>query len=145
MAATTAADLALAYQNTDDLTDEQIDALLARATARLQAKAQAKDNNQDVMKLDTDQRLTFPKLQTGQLEKPYISTTKQNVATADNARLLDESQRKKAVGIRRVSEPVMSKKLAKEVCNPNASLERNCNEENQSQIFLEQSPAAVLA
>ena len=98
--------------NDEDLTDEQIDALLARATARLKAKAQT----QEVAKLDkAEATYTFPKLQVGMLEKPYVSTSKHNVATADSARLVDDKQRKKADGIRRVEEPVKAKKLAEEV------------------------------
>ena len=86
-----------------DLTEEQIDALLAGATARLKAKSQSKELT------SVHETYTFPKLQTGDLEKPYVSTTKQNIATADSARLVDEKQRKKADGIRRVEEPVMAK------------------------------------
>jgi hypothetical protein len=112
MAALMAPEKALNSGGDEDLTDEQIDALLARATARLKAKSQS----QDVATLDeAKETYTFPKLQTGNIEKPYVSTTKHNVATADSARLVDEKQRKKADGIRRVEEPVQAKRLAKEV------------------------------
>lgn len=95
------------------MSDEQIEALLARATARLKAK---KSDSQDILKLDNDEEnYKFPRLQTGEITKPYLTTNKQHVATADAARLVDDKQRKKADGIRRVEEPVHSKKLAREV------------------------------
>jgi hypothetical protein len=99
-------------QGDEDLTAEQIDALLARATARLKAKSQSQDVG---TRNEAKETYTFPKLQTGNIEKPYVSTTKRNVATADSARLVDEKQRKKADGIRRVEEPVQARELAKEV------------------------------
>jgi hypothetical protein len=113
-----------------DLTDEQIDALLARASARLKAKSQS----QELLTLDkSEESYHIPKLQTGEIAKPYTTSTKQNVAIADAARLVDEKQRKKADGIRVVSESVASKKLAREVCQTHTSLSVNavvCNEEN---------------
>ena len=71
----------------DDLTDEQIEELLARAAARLQEKA--KDRQ---LTKHTEQSLNFPKLDAGDLEKPYVST-KGDVATIDSSRLLDQRRR----------------------------------------------------
>ena len=142
MAATTAPETALNSQINEDLTDEQMDALLDRATARLKAKSQS----QDLVVLEGEREAyVFPKLDTGKVEKPYISTTIQNVTTADAARLVDDKQRKKANGIRRVEEPVQSKKLAREVRIQPLYTMNHCYEENSTQISLEQSPAAVLA
>ena len=111
MAAATAPEKVSRGQEDDSLTDEHIDELLARATARLREKA----NSKDILKNDEQQSYNFPKLQTGQLEKPYVSSNG-NVATVDAPRLLEEKQRKQANGIRRVEEPVAAKKLALEVC-----------------------------
>lgn len=93
----------------EELTDEQIEQLLARATARLQEKAK----QQQLTKSST-QTLTFPKLDAGQLEKPYVET-KGDVATVDASRLLEEKHRKQANGIRKVEDPVTAKKAAAEV------------------------------
>ncbi|KXT13709.1 hypothetical protein AC579_8104 [Pseudocercospora musae] len=92
----------------DDLTDEQIEELLARATARLQEKA--KDRQ---LTKHTVQTRNLPKLDAGDLEKPYVST-KGSVATIDSSRLLDQKQRKKAEGIRKVEDPVAARKVADE-------------------------------
>jgi hypothetical protein len=141
MAAMPAPEPVLNSQVNGDLTDEQMDALLDRATARLKAKSQS----QDLVNLDEkEDAYTFPKLDTGKVEKPYISTTTQNVATADAARLVDDKQRKKADGIRRVEEPVQNKKLAREVRIQPLYTMNHCYEENSTQKPLEQSPAAVL-
>src|ERR1700761_3956467 len=99
MAATIAPERAHSGGGHEDLTDEQIDALLARATARLKAKAQS----QEVAKVDkSEETYSFPKLQTSNIDKPYVSTSKHNVAISDSSRLVDDRQRKKADGIRRV-------------------------------------------
>ena len=130
MAAITAPERVQKRPADDDLTDEQIDALLARASARLKAKSQS----HEVLKLDkSEESYNIPKLQTGEIAKPYTTSTKQNVAVADAARLVDDKQRKKADGIRVVSEPVASKKLAREVCWTLMFLFTTavaCNEEN---------------
>ncbi|KAK3075234.1 dTDP-fucopyranose mutase [Teratosphaeriaceae sp. CCFEE 6253] len=91
-----------------DLSDDEIEKLLARATARLQQKASSQHLSTSA-KLD----LNFPKLDAGKLERPYI-TTKGDVASIDAKRLLDEKQRKQANGFRKVEDPVASKKAALE-------------------------------
>ena len=112
MAAMIAPERALNRNADEDLTDEQMDALLDRATARLKAKSQS----QDLVTLREQKEIyTFAKLETGRVEKSYISSNKEGVAIADAARLVDDQQRKKAGRIRRVEEPVQSKKLAREV------------------------------
>lgn len=93
----------------DDLSDEQIEALLARATARLQKKSKGKE-----VAKPTGPQYTFPKLNPGGIEKPYVSE-KGEVATLDSARLLEEKDRKQANGIRQVVDPVVDKKMALEV------------------------------
>lgn len=112
MPAATALAYAKAGDMEDDATDEQIEELLARATARLKAKRQS--TSHDVLKLDHGESYTFPKLETGKLEKPYVSH-KDGVANVDAARLVAEQQRKQANGVRKVEDPVTAKKLAVEV------------------------------
>ena len=94
----------------DDLSDEQMEALLARATARLQSNA----NGAAQQSGDGKNKFNFPKLNAGELDKPYVST-KGDVATVDASRLLEEKQRRQADGPRKVEDPVMAKKLAVEV------------------------------
>jgi hypothetical protein len=124
----------------DDLTDEQIEGLLARATARLKAKNQS--SSQDVLKLDGGESYTFPKLETGQLEKPYVSQ-KDGVASVDASRLVAEQQRKQANGVRKVQDPITAKKMAIEVSFTTFS---NILLAMRKSIpySLEQSPGAVL-
>ena len=111
MAATLAPERESHSQTDEDLTDEQIEELLARATARLREESKWKD----VVKLDEEQTSRCPKLETGKLEKPYISH-KGDVATVDASRLLEEKHRKQASGVRIVEDPVAARTLAIEVC-----------------------------
>ena len=90
-----------------DLSDEQIDELLARATARLQAKA---GNGSTQL----TQKFTFTKLNTGKLVKPYV-TAKGDIASIDASRLLEEKHRTQANETRIVEDPAKVKKLALEV------------------------------
>ncbi|KAK0319862.1 dTDP-fucopyranose mutase [Friedmanniomyces endolithicus] len=92
-----------------DLLDDQIEELLARATARLQQKA----TTQELATSRPKQHFNFPKLDTGKVEKPYISS-KGDVATVDAKRLLEEKQRKQANTVRNVEDPVTAKKTALE-------------------------------
>ncbi len=117
----------------EDLTDEQIDQLLARATARLKDKSKA--DSQDVLKLAAEDTYTFPKLEPCKLEKPYV-TQKDGLAAVDGPRLVEERQRKQATnGVRKVTDPVAVKRMAIEVSH-NPSIDVCCNEENLSHIIL---------
>ncbi|SMR56830.1 unnamed protein product [Zymoseptoria tritici ST99CH_3D1] len=93
----------------DELSDEQIEQLLARATARLQEKSK----QTQLIQKNESHSYTFPKLDAGALEKPYV-TTKGDIATVDSSRLLKEKLRKQAEGIRKVEDPVTSKKALEE-------------------------------
>lgn len=95
----------------DEMSDEQMEELLAQATQRLREK----EASQQLVKTDSKDTFTFPKLNAGQLEKPY-TTTKNGVARVDSPRLLQEQDRKQANGTRKVEDPVAAKKLALEVC-----------------------------
>lgn len=122
----------------DDLTDEQMDELLARASARLKEQSKLKD----LMKLDEKEAYTFPKLQTGKLEQPYVSN-QGDVATVDAKRLVEGKDRKQSNGIRRVEEPVAAKKLAIEVCRRTTNIHIRAMRKIVPNL-LEQSPGAVL-
>lgn len=91
-----------------ELSDEQMEQLLARATDRLQQQRGA------VSKTGQQNSYSFPKLNAGKLEKPYMAS-KGDVATVDASRLLEEKERKKANGIRSVEDPLMAKQVALEV------------------------------
>jgi len=123
-----------------DLLDDQIEELLARATARLQQKA----TTQELATSRPKQHFNFPKLDTGKVEKPYISS-KGDVATVDAKRLLEEKQRKQANTVRKVEDPVTAKKTALEVSSaPISGTQAPCYEENFPNLHLERSPGAVL-
>ncbi|KAK5112697.1 hypothetical protein LTR85_011208 [Meristemomyces frigidus] len=89
----------------EDLSDEQIEELLARATARLQQSASVREAASNAF--------SFPKLNAGKLDKPYVST-KGDIASLDAPRLLEEKQRKQANGIRKVEDPVTAEKMTLE-------------------------------
>lgn len=112
MAAPTALDRARTKSAEDDLTDEQIEELLARATNRVQAKAASKPTRAN----DISQERAVSKLNTGALKEPYI-LSKGDVTTFDAARLANtEKQPKKGNGIRVVQNPGAVKRMADEVC-----------------------------
>ena len=94
----------------EDISDEQIEALLARATARAQANSTITTQDSESSK----NKFNFPKLNAGELDKPYVSTSG-DIATVDSKRLLDEKQRRQASGPRKVEDNVAAKKLAVEV------------------------------
>ncbi len=95
----------------EELTDEQIDKLLARASERLQAKKAATS----LAKKEEAPRYNLQKLNPGKLVKPYVST-QGDIAIVNATRLVDEKQQKQANGIRKVIDPVAAKKLSEEVC-----------------------------
>lgn len=94
------------HHEEDDLSDEQMQQMLARAAQRRKDGA--------ILKLgdDTDsnnKQFTFPKLNTGDIAKPYISTSG-DVAQIDSSRLLKEKDRALSNQIRKVEDPVVVKK-----------------------------------
>lgn len=121
----------------DDLTDEQVEQMLLRATERLK-----RSSSTELAKKAEAQRYNFPKLQTGQLKTPYVSSDG-NVATLDSKRVSDQTQRKGANGIRRVEDPLASKKAAQEVRHLLPYLVYGY-EEIFPNSFLEQSSGTVL-
>jgi len=92
----------------EDLTDEQMEEMLAQATTRLREKEESA-----MFKTEAPQKYTFPKMNAGDLEKPYV-VTKGHIAEADKARLIDEKYRQTGSLIRKVEDPVTARKLAEE-------------------------------
>lgn len=92
----------------EDLTDEQMEEMLAQATTRLREKEES-----TMFKTEAPQKYTFPKMNAGDLEKPYV-VTKGHIAEADKARLIDEKYRQTGSLIRKVEDPVTARKLAEE-------------------------------
>jgi len=90
----------------EDLSEEQIEQLLQQAEARLRAGSLVVSFNR------TSDLL--PHLDTSALVKPYVNI-KGDVARADTGRLIDEKTRKLAVGIRKVEDPVFTKRKLLEV------------------------------
>lgn len=93
----------------EELTDEQMEEMLAQATTRLREKEQSK-----MFQMDAPQTFSFPKMDAGKMDKPYV-TTKGHIAQADKARLIDDKYRQGDSLIRKVEDPVTAKKLAAEV------------------------------
>lgn len=94
-----------------ELSDQQIQEMLAGASERLKQKA----TTIDVSNTNTAQSYNFPKLQTGKLERPYVQNIG-DVAVVDDKRLLDRRHRQQASTFRKVDDPVTTKKMAIEVC-----------------------------
>ena len=93
----------------EDLTDEQMEEMLAQATTRLREKEESK-----MFRTEASQKFSFPKMDAGALEKPYV-VTKGHVAHADKSRLVNDKDRQTGSLIRKVEDPVTAKKLADEV------------------------------
>lgn len=99
-----------AQSKEQDITDEQIDQLLLRAEERLRDPASALE------RLDKDFSVLRQtrKLNTSGLPAPYVVLNGE-VAIADPRRLVEESTRTMANGIRRVEDPLVTKRRKLEV------------------------------
>lgn len=104
----------------EELTDEQMEEMLAQATTRLREKEESK-----MFESEEPQKFNFPKMNAGNLEKPYV-TTKGHVAEADKARIVGQKIRDDDSLIRKVEDPVTAKKLAAEVRSHHFSFHSNC-------------------
>ena len=104
-----------ATRQDENLTDEQVEQMLARATQQLKERK----NSNELAKKSEVQTYNFPKLQTGQLEQPYASSHG-DVASLDSKRIVEQKQRTGQHGIRKVEDPVASKKAAQEVRSTDA-------------------------
>lgn len=94
----------------DELSDEQMQQMLARAAARKQESISLRLAGEETK----DKQFSFPKLSTGEIAKPYVSTTGQ-VAQVDSSRLLQEKDRVLADKIRKIEDPVALKQKKAEV------------------------------
>lgn len=122
-----------------DLTDEQMEEMLAQATTRLREK-----ENSKALQSSQPQRFVFPKLDAGNLEKPYV-VTKGPVAEADKARLLEEKDRPAEGVIRKVEDPVAARQFTAEVRAIFSQFYHIYMRKIFPNFFLEQSRGAVMA
>ncbi|THW32235.1 rRNA-processing protein FCF2 [Aureobasidium pullulans] len=101
--------ISFAPQHEEELSDEQMQEMLAQAARR------RKENASSVALVDKDDgvvkagQFNFPKLNTGEMVQPYVSDAG-DVATVDRSRLLGEQDRKLSNQIRKVEDPVAVKK-----------------------------------
>jgi len=92
----------------EELSDEQIQALLKKAEARLRERASSAAK--DVSTLPK-----FPRLNVGEIAQPYVRTNG-DVARVDPSKLLGKRERDLANKIRKVEDPVAVKQRLSEVC-----------------------------
>ena len=100
--------------NEDDLSDEQIYALLQRAKSRLQEKSTITTRGKGSVK----NLPNLPKLDVGTLPQPYVRSIGE-IACADPARLLRKEDRDLSNRIRKVEDPLVVKKQLAEVSHLN--------------------------
>ena len=105
--------ISFAPQHEEELSDEQMQEMLAQAAKRRQEKASVALFDKDDK--DKANQFNFPKLNTGEMVQPYVSNGG-DVATVDRSRLLAEQDRKLSNQIRKVEDPVAIKKKTLEVC-----------------------------
>lgn len=123
-------------QEVDDLNDEQMQELLAQAAQRLQQNTALRLSD------DTKTKFNFPKLSTGEIAKPYVSS-KGDIAHLDSSRLLQEKDRRLSNQARKVEDPVVLREKSAKVRNFLLTLPI-AYEEDIPNFLLEQSPGTVL-
>lgn len=105
--------ISYAPRHEEDLSDEQMQEMLAQAARRRKENASVALFDKDDK--DKASQFNFPKLNTGEMVQPYVSNSG-DVATVDRSRLLAEQDRKLSNQIRKVEDPVAVKKKMLEVC-----------------------------
>jgi hypothetical protein len=105
--------ISFAPQHEEELSDEQMQEMLAQAARRRQENASIA--LLDKGDKDKANQFNFPKLNTGEMIQPYVSNAG-DVATVDRSRLLSDHDRKLSNQIRKVDDPVAVKKKTIEVC-----------------------------
>ena len=105
--------ISFAPQHEEELSDEQMQEMLAQAARRRKEDASVALFDKDDK--DKANQFNFPKLNTGEMVQPYVSNAG-DVATVDRSRLLAEQDRKLSNQIRKVEDPVAVKKKMLEVC-----------------------------
>lgn len=120
----------------DDMTDDQMQAMLEEAAARLRQNA--------VMQVDKDQstQFKFPRLETGAIAHSYV-TSKDGVAHLDPTRRMNERDWKLSNQIRKVEDPVVVSNRKAEV-RKHPVLPQHAYEEDNPNFSLEQSSGTVL-
>lgn len=97
--------------DSEDLSPEQIDALLKRAEQRLRDAQQLASSASEL-------NLNLPKLSPSSLPTPYIQSQKNGLAKAEQKSLVDESQRKLAEKPRVINDPIAEKNRKKQKGRP---------------------------
>lgn len=135
--------ISFAPQHEEELSDEQMQEMLAQAARR-------RKENVSVALFDKDDKdkgnqFNFPKLNTGEMVQPYVSNAG-DVAVVDRSRLLAEQDRKLSNQIRKVEDPVAVKKKMLEVCSETFLLLHSflAYEENYPNFFLTRNQGTVL-
>jgi hypothetical protein len=134
--------ISFAPQHEEDLSDEQMQEMLAQAAKRRQEKASVALFDKDDK--DKANQFNFPKLNTGEMVQPYVSNAG-DVATVDRSRLLSEQDRKLSNQIRKVEDPVAFKKKTLEVRSDISFLSHSlAYEENYPNFSLTRNQGTVL-
>jgi hypothetical protein len=134
--------ISFAPQHEEDLSDEQMQEMLAQAAKRRQEKASVALFDKDDK--DKVNQFNFPKLNTGGMVQPYVSNAG-DVATVDRSRLLSEQDRKLSNQIRKVEDPVAFKKKTLEVRSDISFLSHPlAYEENYPNFLLTRNQGTVL-
>jgi hypothetical protein len=96
------------HEEEEDLSEEQMDALLEAAEARLRQNDSAPRSSGTSYKI--------PKLQSSGSDTPYV-TTEGHVARVDRSKMVDAKTQSAAnAGVRKVEDPLVVKRRAEEVC-----------------------------
>ena len=101
----------------DDMTDEQMQDILVRASTRLRQK-------EEMQKAQQTEQFTLPRLSTGEIARPYVST-KKGVAHMNGQQQVSEQQRKLSNQVRKVEDPVVVQQRLTEVCSTDLIYEGN--------------------
>lgn len=134
--------ISFAPQHEEDLSDEQMQEMLAQAAKRRQENASVALADDEAK----SNRFNFPKLNTGEMVQPYVSN-KGDVAKVDSSRLLAQQDRKLSNQIRKVEDPVAVKKQMLEVrtlITLHPPFTPLAYEENYPNFFLTRSRGTVL-
>jgi len=121
----------------EDLTDEQMQALLDQAADRLRQGTSLQTFEDD----DEEKQYKFPRLDVGEITQSYVRPHK-GVVQMEKVDRHYENQRKSSNQIRKVEDPVAVRQRAAEVCHLWSF--HFAYEEDISQLPLEQSPGTVL-
>jgi len=96
-----------------DMTDEQMQALLEQATNRLRQGSSLQS-----LEKEDERRYAFPRLEVGDLPRTYTTVSKKGVVQIQTSNRKQEKDRPLANQIRKVEDPVAVRNRQAEVCSP---------------------------